>query len=77
LAVSINEHTIKSLCIIRGVTSLRVPSFQGTDGLIEYAVKYAKVENLIKSGEPVLAIQGLMEMDPEQSNVVKILTASK
>jgi pyruvate kinase len=75
LGVSTDEHVIKSLCVVRGVTALRVPSFQGTDALIEYALKHAKNNNLLQSGDKVLVLQGIQEEDPEQTNVLKVITA--
>jgi len=76
VAVSIEDSVIKGLTISRGVTSLRVPSFQGQDSLIEYAIKHAKENKLCKTGDSVIAIQSIQEEDPEKSNILKILTVS-
>jgi len=75
LAVSTDEHVIKSLCISRGVQALRVPSFQGTDALVEYAIKHGKSAGLVESGDKVIILQGILEEEPEQSNVLKVITA--
>jgi len=76
LAVSTEEHTIKGLTMSRGVTALRVPSFQGMEALIEYAIKHAKNNGLCNSGDMIVVLQGIKEEDPEQSNVLKVITAS-
>jgi len=76
VAVSIEDSVIKGLCISRGVTSLRVPSFQGQDSLIEYAIKYAKERGLCKAGDSVVTIQSIQEDNPEKSNLLKILPVS-
>eukprot|EP00331_Platyophrya_macrostoma_P019660 CAMPEP_0176475594 /NCGR_PEP_ID=MMETSP0127-20121128/43691_1 /TAXON_ID=938130 /ORGANISM="Platyophrya macrostoma, Strain WH" /LENGTH=434 /DNA_ID=CAMNT_0017871203 /DNA_START=292 /DNA_END=1596 /DNA_ORIENTATION=- len=72
-AVSVDEHTIKGLCIARGVRCLRVPSFQGTDSLIDYAIKCAKDLSGIGTGDSVLVIHGTQDGNPEQSNLLKII----
>jgi len=76
LAVSTEEHTIKGLTLSRGVTALRVPSFQGMEALIEYAIKHAKNNELCNTGDMVVVIQGIKEEDPEQSNVLKVLSVN-
>lgn len=76
LAVSTEEHTIKGLTLSRGVTALRVPSFQGMEALIEYAIKHAKNNGLCNTGDMVVVIQGIKEEDPEQSNVLKVLNVN-
>lgn len=76
LAVSTEEHTIKGLTLSRGVTALRVPSFQGMEALIDYAIKHAKNNKLCDTGDSVVVIQGIKEEDPEQSNVLKVLTVA-
>jgi len=76
LAVSTEEHTIKGLTVSRGVTALRVPSFQGMEALIEYAIKHAKNNDLCNTGDLVVVIQGIKEEDPEQSNVLKVLNVN-
>jgi len=76
LAVSTEEHCIKGLTLTRGVTALRVPSFQGMEALIDYAIKHAKTNNLCQTGDSIVVIQGIKEEEPEQSNVLKVLTVS-
>jgi len=73
LAVSTEEHTIKALCITKGVTALRVPSFQGMEALVEYAIKFAKGQKLCEVGEFVVVVQSVHEENPEESDMVKII----
>jgi len=72
LGVSTDESTIKSLTISRGVTSLRVPSFQGQESLIAYAIRHAKENKLCSIGEKVVTIQSMEEEDPEKSDIIKV-----
>jgi len=76
LAVSTEEHSIKGLTVTAGVTALRVPSFQGMEALIEYAIKHAKNNGLCATGDLVVVIQGIKEEDPETSNVLKVLSVN-
>lgn len=38
-AVSFEDAAIKALSYVRGVKTLRVPSFQGIENLVEFAIK--------------------------------------
>jgi len=75
LAVSTDEHVIKALCVTRGVQALRVPSFQGSDALVEYAIKHGKSIGMVESGDKVVVLQGIQEEEPEQCNVLKVIVA--
>jgi len=46
------------------------------EALIEYAIKHAKNNGLCNSGDMVVVLQGIKEEDPEQSNVLKVITAN-
>lgn len=46
------------------------------EALIDYAIKHAKNNKLCDTGDSVVVIQGIKEEDPEQSNVLKVLTVS-
>lgn len=69
---STEDKTIKSLTISSGVTCLRVPSFQGIDTLVEYAIKSAKERGLCKAGDRVIILLGGTEENPDESNILKI-----
>jgi len=46
------------------------------EALIEYAIKHAKNNELCNTGDMVVVIQGIKEEDPEQSNVLKVLSVN-
>lgn len=73
VAISTEDKTIKALSLSSGVICLRVPSFQGMDTLVEYAIKSARDRGLCKIGEKVIVLLGGQEenMD-ESSNILKI-----
>lgn len=74
LSTSSEDKTIKSLSISAGVVTLRVPSFQGIDTLVEYAIKSAKERGICKPADKAIIILGGSEEDPDHSNILKIKT---
>lgn len=72
--ISTEQGTIFGLCAERGVICLRVPSFQGTEKLIEYAIKEAKANNYVKNEEKCIVIQGAEEMNPDDCEILKVVT---
>ncbi|KEP66585.1 UNVERIFIED_CONTAM: pyruvate kinase PyK1 [Hammondia hammondi] len=74
LALSASESTIKHLQVIRGVTTMQVPSFQGTDHVIRNAIVVAKERELVTEGESIVAVHGMKEEVAGSSNLLKVLT---
>jgi pyruvate kinase len=77
LAVSMSQPTINQMNIVRGCVTLKVPSYEGTDNLLHYAVDVAKTKNLISSGDKVVAIHGHSEVDVNRANIMKILAVDE
>ncbi|PFH33551.1 pyruvate kinase PyK1 [Besnoitia besnoiti] len=73
LALSASESTIKHLQVIRGVTTMQVPSFQGTDHVIRNALVIAKERELVTEGESIVAVHGMKEEVAGSSNLLKVL----
>ena len=63
VVVSNEAGTIKAMTISHGVTSLKVPSFQGIEKIIDYAISRAKELCLCKKGEKVIVVMGSEEDD--------------
>jgi len=59
---------------MRGVVGLKIPTFQGTDNVIQFVITEAKKMGLAKSGSKVAVIHGTNEETPDESNIMKILT---
>jgi len=72
LAISIDDLVMKGLTVTRGVTCLRVPSFQGLSMLVTYAIKHAYINKMCKAGDTAIALGSLDAEDPDHSNVLKI-----
>lgn len=73
LACSISLPVVKQLNTSRGVIGFKIPSFQGTDNLIQLVIKTAKEMGLCKTGNKVVTIHGSQEETPDESNILKIL----
>lgn len=73
LACSISQSVIKQLNVSRGVQGYKIPSYQGTDNVLQLVIKTAKDMNLCKQGNKVITIHGTQEETPDESNILKIL----
>jgi len=73
LACSISMNVVRQLNTSRGVIGYKIPSFQGTDGLIQLVIKTAKEMNLCRQGNKVIVLHGSNEETPDESNILKIL----
>lgn len=69
-----SASVIRQLNLSRGVLTLKIPSFIGTDNLINDAIKYSLESNYIKKGDNVVCIMGQNEETPEYVNIMKITT---
>ena len=49
-----------------------MPSFQGVDTLVEYAIKSAKERNICKPGDRAIVLLSGDEMNPDDSHILKI-----
>lgn len=54
------------------MTCLRVPSFQGVDTLVEYAIKSAKERKICAGGQKAIVILSADEENPDESHILKI-----
>ncbi|EGR28985.1 pyruvate kinase, putative [Ichthyophthirius multifiliis] len=72
IVVSNMAGTIKGLAISCGIVCLKVPSFQGIDQIINYAIQRAKELNFCQKNEKVIVIMGSEEDDQDQSDILKV-----
>lgn len=73
LALSASESTVRCLNVHRGVTCIKVGSFQGTDLVIKNALEVAKQRNLVKTGDTVIALHGIKEEVSGGTNLMKVV----
>ena len=59
---------------MRGVVGFKIPTFQGTDNVIQFVMSEAKNMNMVKAGNKVAVIHGTNEETHDESNIMKILT---
>jgi pyruvate kinase len=63
--------------LVRGGLSLKVPSYEGTENLLRYAIEVAKNRGLVKSGDVCIALHGKSETDFNKANIMKILVVDE
>jgi len=73
LACSINGSIVRQMNTIRGCIGFKIPTFQGTDNVIQFVIQEAKNMGLTKGGSQVAVIHGTNEDSPDESNIFKIL----
>lgn len=74
LAITASESSVRQLLVVRGVVPMLTASFVGTDSVISKALKRAKDDGMVVSGDKVIAIHGQKEECPGESNLLKVLT---
>lgn len=72
VAISLIDSSIKSLTIYYGVHCLRVPSFQGTEPIIKFAIKQSLKRNYCAPGDNVVIITGATEEDADEYSVLSV-----
>lgn len=73
LALSASEYTIRHLATNRGVITMPVNSFQGTDHVIQSALNVAKARGWVVSGDSIVAVHGIKEEIAGSSNLLKVV----
>jgi pyruvate kinase len=74
LALCMSASVIRQLNITRGIICLKIPSFLGTENLINDAMKYAVEAGYCKTGDNIVCLMGQNEESPEVVNIMKIQT---
>jgi pyruvate kinase len=69
-----SANIIRQLNTSRGIMTLKIPSFIGTDNLINDAIKYSLESNYVKKGDKVVCLMGQNEETPEYVNIIKVTT---
>ena len=77
LCVSMSQSTINQTTIVRGGLTLKVPSYEGTENLLRYAIEVAKARGLVASGDTCIALHGKSETDFNKANIMKILVVDE
>ena len=76
VAVSIDDKVMRGLTLCYGVISLKVPSFQGVELIIPYAIKSAIDRGVANEGDNLVIMQGVNEEQPDQENLLKVVKAT-
>ena len=73
LACSINGSIVRQMNTMRGCIGFKIPTFQGTDNVIQFVIQEARKMGLTKNTSQVAVIHGTNEDSPDESNIFKIL----
>ena len=73
LALCMSASVIRQLNVSRGIFTLKIPSYLGTDNLINNAIKYAMENQYINKGDKIVCITGQNENTPENVNTMKVM----
>lgn len=73
LALSASESTLRHLQVHRGMFTMQVASFQGTDNVIKAALIEAKQLGLVEEGQTVVAVHGIQEDVSGGTNLMKVV----
>lgn len=76
LACSINASVVRQLNTTRGCLGFKIPTFQGTENVIQFVISEARKMGLTEGGNQVAVIHGTNEDTPDESNIFKILDIS-
>jgi len=74
IAITSWQHTVKQLMASRATCPMLEASLVGTDELVSRALDMAKERGMIKSGDRVILISGIMEGVPGKTNSLRVLT---
>jgi hypothetical protein len=69
-----DSTVIKQLNITRGIKTLKIPTYIGSENLLNDAIKFAEKEGFIFEGNKVVCLMGQNEESPDQLNVIKVMT---
>jgi len=73
ICVTNNQNTANFLLLTRATLPLLVTSMVGSDHLINVAMEHAKKAGFAKPGSSAVIIQGTLEGNPGNSNLLKVL----
>lgn len=76
LACSINSSVVRQMNTVRGCIGFKIPTFQGTENVIQFVISEARKMGLTNGGCQVAVIHGTNEDTPDESNIFKILDIS-
>jgi len=73
VCVTSSSETANFLLVSRATIPLLVPSMVGSDQLIHAAMDYAKSAGIAQTGSLAIIVQGTLEGNPGNSNLLKVL----
>jgi len=77
ISITTWNHTVQQLMVTRGTYPILVESLIGTDGIVERALQQSLDRGIIKKGDRIIVISGIMEGVPGKTNGLKVLTVGE
>lgn len=74
VALTANATVCRQLLLHRGLVTDIVPSFRGTDAIIQTFIQKAKEHGGLQRGDIVVVVHGMAEESPGGTNLLKVLT---
>jgi pyruvate kinase len=72
-ACCVSNQVIRQLQLVWGIFGYKIPSYQGTEHLLQLVIKQAKELKLSKPGHKAVCIHSSSEETPDASNIMKII----
>jgi pyruvate kinase len=72
-ACCVSNSVIRGLQIVWGITGYKIPSYQGTEQLLQLVIQQAKKMRLADKGHKAVCIHSASEETPDESNIMKII----
>ena len=67
-----SSSVIRQLNLCRGIKTLKIPSFIGTENLLNDAITYAEKEGFLVKGDRIVCLMGQKQDSPDKVNIIKV-----
>jgi len=69
-----DDSVIHQLSITRGVKTLKIPLYIGTENLLNGAIVHAVKEGFLVKGDSIVCLMGKNEDNPDSVNLIQVMT---
>ena len=68
-----SNQVIRNLQNVWGIQGYKIPSYQGTENLLQLVIQQAKKLKLVTTGHKAVCIHSASEETPDESNILKMI----
>lgn len=72
-ACCVSNTVIRNLQFVWGIQGYKIPSYQGTENLLQLVIRHAKELKMVTTGHKAVCIHSASEETPDESNMLKII----